>query len=482
MVLNVLIPGYGVVFAQEPTNVVEVSVTGNQVINTETILNVITLKPGDEYTEQVVERDRAAIMSLGFFSAVTVRKEEVSGGVKISYEVTENPKVTDIKIVGSEPWTPEKVLGLMRTKPGQVLNTTTLNNDIEAIQEAYREAGFFAYVTEDIGVDPKTGVLTVPILVHIVESVEITGNKKTRSYVFLREMKTKPGQIFNNAVLKEDLIRIYNLDILEDIKTPDIREGSEPGLVKITIPVVEKKTGQISLGFGYSSRQRLVGQARLTESNFRGRGQGVNLLWEQGTSDAVGGSSSYEVGFYEPWIDKRHTSLSVSAFNKVIYRFSSGIFNTGETIGDKIYNERRKGADLTLSRPLTEKLRGYIGLRGENVDTDPALINTISGNVQQLAQITQTGDVYSGSFRLVHNTRDIDIDPAAGGYEAISLELGRVDAERFNAIPSGSSYIFDKLPFEGTFRKTSLDFRRYFSRGGRKNFSSGQANYHSIPL
>jgi|YNPNPStandDraft_1061719.scaffolds.fasta_scaffold00001_68 outer membrane protein insertion porin family len=444
------------VFAQTP-RVVEIGVQGNQNINTDTIRNAISLKAGDEFTDQAVEKDKAAIMSLGYFSAVTVHRDDVPGGIKITFEVTENPRITEVKVVGSEPIPAAKILGLMKTKAGQVLNSTTLDQDIEAIIGLYREEGYIAYVTEDIGVDAKTGILTVPVLVHTVESVEITGNKKTKSFVFLREMRTKPGQVFNVKTLKEDIIRIYNLDILEEIKNYQITPGSDLGSVKIVIPVVEKKTGQISVGFGYSSKQRLVGQARLSETNFRGRGQGVNLLWEQGTSDAVGGPTSYELGFYEPWIDKHNTSLSINGYNKVLYRFSSGILNSGTISGDNPYNERHTGGDITLSRPLNRTTRAYIGGRFERVETDPSLLNQIA-----YANIVQTGDIAGVSLRLVHNTRDFDLDPAAGGYEAISAEYGNnINSVRYTPLA-------EPVPFTGGFSKFSVDVRRYFSRGGRK--------------
>lgn len=452
----------GMVAAQEPVKVVEVAISGNQNINTDTIMNTVSLKPGDDYTEQAVEKDRTAILSLGYFSAVTVHKDEVAGGVKITYEVTENARITEIKVVGSDPFPAQKICELMKTKPGQVLNTTTLNQDIEAIQQYYGDQGYIAYVTEDIGIDPPTGVLTIPLLVHTVESVEITGNKKTRTYVFLREMKTKPGNIFNVNVLKQDYIRIYNLDILEDIKPYQITPGSALGLIKITIPVVEKKTGQISVGFGYSSQQRLVGQARLSETNFRGKGQGMNLLWEQGTSEAVGGSSSYELGFYEPWIDSRHTSLSVSGFNKILYRFSSGVFGSSTFGNDTTYNERHKGGDVTVSRPLTEKTRVYVGGNFQNVQVDPSLLAISAG--EDLIKIVQDGDVTSGSIRLVHNSRDFDLDPAAGRYDALSVQFGTFDGNRFERTSTGVK----PIPSAGAFRKFTVDFRRYFSPAGRK--------------
>ena len=170
----------GVVSAQT-SKVVEVAVSGNVNINSETIRNAISLQPGEDYSDQAIEKDREAIMALGYFSAITAHKEDVAGGVKVTYEVTENPKITQIKIIGSDPISAEVILGLMKTKPDQVLNADTLNNDVEAIQAHYGEEGYIAYITEDLGVDPKTGTLTVPILVNRVESVVITGNKKTKS-------------------------------------------------------------------------------------------------------------------------------------------------------------------------------------------------------------------------------------------------------------------------------------------------------------
>lgn len=446
------------VLAQDSTKVVEVVVTGNTNINTDTISNAISLKPGDTFTEAAVKADRVEIMSLGYFAAVTVRQEQVPGGLKVIYEVTENPKVTDIKIVGSGPIQAEEIQAVMKTKPGQVLNSATLDQDVENIIAYYMDKGYLAYPTEGIGVDPDTGVLTIPILVHVVESVEIVGNKKTKSYVFLREMETKPGDYYNVRVLEEDMQDIWSLNILEDIQEPQREAGSEIGLVRITIPVVEKKTGQISVGFGYSSRQKLVGQARLAETNFRGKGQGLNLLWEQGTSDAVGGPASYEVGFYEPWLDKNNTSLSVSAYNKVLYRFSSTFGGNELPTG---YNERHKGGDLTLSRPISDDIRLFVGGRFENVETDPDLLSQIG----DLFEIAQSGDVATGSLRAVHDTRNNTIDPVIGGYESFSFEFGSVDAVRF-VEDSSSSSGFASVPFEGPFTKSSIDLRRYFSKGG----------------
>ncbi len=139
---------------------------------------------------------------------------------------------------------------------------------------------------------------------------------------------------------------------------------------------------------GYNTKQRLVGRASLTETNFRGRGQGLNVLWEQGTTDAVGGPASYEVGFNEPWLNSRHTSLSLTAYNKVIYRFSSGIFDSGTLEDDETYNERHKGGDATFSRPLGEFVRGFLE-HGSRTVTNPELLQEATAVYAQIAR----GDV-----------------------------------------------------------------------------------------
>jgi len=104
-------------------------------------------------------------------------------------------------------------------------------------------------------------------------------------------------------------------------------------------------------------------------------------------------------------------------------------------------------------------LRVFVGGRFENVDTDPNLL-TGTGD---LAKIVQKGDVSSASLRGVRDTRDIVMDPAAGGYEAVSLEFGKVKSVRFGPAPT-----YTEMPFSGNFTKMSVDFRKYFSNLGRK--------------
>jgi len=73
--------------------------------------------------------------------------------------------ITEIKVTGNTVVPTEQILSLMRNKVESILNTNTLNQqDIPGIERYYDEQGYIAYVTEQVGIDPKTGVLTIQSL------------------------------------------------------------------------------------------------------------------------------------------------------------------------------------------------------------------------------------------------------------------------------------------------------------------------------
>jgi len=441
-------------YAQNEPQIVEVNVTGNDRISKDAILAVVNLKPGMPYNEKDVEDARNAIQNMGYFERVIVGKETVEGGVKIVFTVVENPVVKEIKVTGNTAIPTEKILSLMRTSVGNVLNTNTLEQDIEAIRKYYLEKRYIASVTEQVGIDPQTGVLTVPIQEAIVEAIKITGNKKTKDYVILREMKLKPGDLYNGEVLAKDIMRIYDLGIFNRENAPpyELQPGSDVNKVIVVIPVNELKTGEVSLGLGYSSKSGLVGQASVTEKNFRGRGQAVSVVGEVGGRD---GGNSYELSFYEPWLDRNHTSLNVSVYNKLYYRFSSSILTTTT---DEYYDERRKGGSLTFSRPMGELSRGFVTLRSESVDIPEALTTSPSD-----ANVFRDGSVTSGTLRFAHDRRDSILEPAYGSYTSYAIEIGSADQP---AVDFADAEVQDLPAVKGTFTKYSIDYRRYFSRGG----------------
>lgn len=466
--------------AQEAAKkVAEIVITGNQNISDTAIQAVITnLKPGGDYTPEAMEADRKAVDALGYFSSVTARTEDTPAGVRVTIDVVEQPAIKEIRIVGNKSISTERLLSLIRSKPGQVYNEQTFTLDTEAIQKEYADQGFFAVISDDAGIDTQTGVLTIPILEHTIESIDIVGNKKTPDSIFLREMKTKSGDILNRKKLSEDVQRIYNLGILDvtAYQRPQIQPGKETGKVAVVIPVSEAKSGQITLGVGYSSRQKLVGRVEINQPNFRQRLERLNLLLEAGqrATSTTSGGTSYQISFYEPWLDDKRTSMNVSAYNKIVYRFSSSVPFGSSSVDDGTYSERRSGGTLGFGRPLNDftRLNASIRLEKIGIDTLPSSLDPLAF----VGQISQPGPVRSLTLSGQRNTKDVETDPADGWFNTVSIEYGYAKKSTFSGVeespdpdPTRFNTVWTSNPGgSGNFTKGQFDIRRYFSKGGRK--------------
>jgi outer membrane protein insertion porin family len=442
-----------VAWAQEK-QVVEIRIDGNEHVSNDAILAAISLKPGMPASEENLQAAQKAIQNMGYFERVLVGTETVPNGVRVVFHVIENPVVKEIRITGNTVVPTGKLQSLLRTNVGSVLNMVTLEQqDIPAIEHYYDEQGYTAFVTDEVGIDSKTGVLTIPIIESRIQEIRVTGNTKTKTYVILREMTLKPGDVFNRNVLFDDLRHIYDLDIFdrENAEPYKIEPGSELGKVIVTIPVKEKKTGELTLGAGYSSSQGLVGQVKIADNNFNGKAQTLSLSWEQaGFADNTSGitGASVDVSFFEPWLDTKHTSLNVDLYDKLVYRFGSSTLVSGSSN----YAERHGGGSLTLGRPFSREDRGSFALRIESVD--PNLLNATSSIV------TDHSSVASGTFRFTNSSRDSELNPLTGGYNSAAIEAGVATASI--GIDPAQTPTYQS----GAISKLSMDIRRYSSQGG----------------
>lgn len=440
--------------AQE-RRVESVAVRGLRNISETAVIAALRLKPGEPFTEATLESDRRAIEAMGLFSDVRPRVEQTETGVRVEFEVVENPLIREVRFTGNTVFSAEQLLEVVRNKPGFVFNTNFAEPDIRAIRDAYQRAGYLVLPEGYTPPDYENGILTIALSELRVGEIRIEGNTKTRTNVILRELRTKPGDLFNTQRFQRDVSRLYNTGYFDQIAPED--SLAAPGVIDLTLKVKERPTGRLNVGFAIDSRRRLIGLAEVFETNFRGTGRTVGLNF-QSTGGRNG--SSIEVLFTEPYLDRHRTALSVSLYNKLVYRFTSNFF--GGQLDPNLeqqYDERRRGITLGLSRPLSELLTASVGLRTEDVNTNRVATNQGGGFIRQ------DGTLTSLSLRGVYNNRDFDLDPAQGQYLALALEPG------FTNIRSAEQQFIDsgvvKLG-QSSFLRASIDYRLYYSPQGRR--------------
>ena len=442
-------------------------ITGNKTLSKDAIIALSRHKIGDPCNDQVLSEIKANLSQTGYFGTqhnldnpedwVRVQAEDENpptGKCKVVIRVDENDPIKDFSVTGSGPVKIEDIQNLVHAKKGGVYNYIQFQRDAEEIMRLYNSKGYVATLGEGAGMDDK-GVLTIPITVVRVAEIRLVKNRKTQRNVILRELKTKVGGFYNRDIWQQDRIRLLNLDLFEEVIPGE--EIIAPGEIRLTFSLPEKRTGSISVGAGYSSRQQLIGRAEISETNFRGRGEAINLLWETGS---VSGKSSIELGFTEPYLDRHHTSLSVQLYDKTIYRFANSLTNNVATGGltsttDTRYNEQRVGATATVGKPIGSNVRASLSGRAENVRTDPLDLTGLN------ASIIQDGPIYSVAGSLLHDSRDLILDPVKGGYQTFNLMVGQANlkppATLAGQVVNGGVY------GNHSFAKSSIEARQFFN-------------------
>ena len=478
----------GPAVAQEGRPVSEIVVLGLRSTNEEVVriaARTAGIREGQPFITEAFNKAKEALRAKGLYADVFARTEDAPDRrrVRVVFELVENPVIGNVLFSGNRSISSADLLSQMTTKPGEVLNARTLAEDILKIRRFYDSRGYNAVVTENYQFDPRTGTLTIPILETVIEKIEIVGLSKTREYVVRRELRTREGDPLNFKTLNDDVTRLLGLNIFQMPRFENPEVGSEIGKVKVVFNTPEQRTGQVGVSVGYTARQRLFGTFSLDEQNFQGRGRGLNASWTIAGGIA---RNSYELGYSEPWIDHRNTSMAVSVYDRIAFRFNR-LFGNSLTVGadQNQYFEERKGGGIRLSRPLTQDrfTRAFASVRAETV-----LANNLKVNYQQLTDqeilrlrgaLVQNGNVQAVSLGYSANRVDNPQDPAKGFYFSPSVELGdatfsyqkpRINPDWISATatPNIDRVLLDPRSQSGAFAKWNLDFRRYASLTGAR--------------
>lgn len=375
LVLVSMVSSFSAVASAEGLIVKQIAIDGLKHIDDALALSYITnTKVGEPLSEEAVEADRQALFESGYFWSVEpARVTSVSGGVRVVFSVVENPVVSKVTIE-NDVLPVGELAAYMKTRSGKVLNVKELSTDLNQVipERALTEYGIPVRVADAV-VSPDNGTVKIVLEETRLNEIIIEGNEKTKDFVILRELGMESGDIVNINQLNKGLHRVLMLGYFDEVSR-QFEPTEDPDKVNLRIKVKERKTGVLSGGVGYSSNEGFIGYIDVADENFLGKGQTVNFRWEFGKTRSL-----YSVGFYEPYVDSKGTSLGAN-----IYRKSNKYKNEG-----KFEEVIRTGGDVTLGRPLSEITRGYLTTRIERIEDDEEKLSTHS---VRLSTVTNTSN------------------------------------------------------------------------------------------
>ena len=327
----------------------DIEILGANIVKPEFILSKMLLKKGDLYDKEVMQQDLKTIYRLGYFTermkAVPVKNSNGTISLKIILE--ENVPVTDFTIEGNTVVSSEELMQYLLPLKGKPQNISAINSAMEKINECYYSKGYILSKIDSVYDDPD-GTLNLSITEGKINKILITGNEKTKEYVIERNIMTEPGSVYNENIVKQDLVRLYSTQAFKDVdRTIEVSED-DPDAFDVTIALKEQRTASVSIGGGIDSATGAFGSVGISDNNFRGKNQRVSLTGLIGSgilmSDAsIKSHMNYqaELSFFEPHFLNSDNSL----MSKLYYR-DLGSYQIPLAI------ERRIGFESTIAHRL----------------------------------------------------------------------------------------------------------------------------------
>lgn len=349
----------------------------------------------------------------------------------------------DIKWVGNTKYTNEELDKILNIDKGETFNQELMDQRLfmdpngRDISSLYLDQGYLFFQPDVV----ETGVRNDSIDFEIrlregkqatVNKITIKGNTKTNDHVILREIRTRPGELFSRA----DIIRTnrelaqlgyFNQETIGVNPIPN----QENGTVDIEYVVEERPSDQIELSGGWGGN-RVVGSLGVSFNNFSARNFFKKGAWQplpagDGQKLSLRAQSngrffqSYNASFTEPWLGGRKpNSLSVSMFHSVQ---SNGEEKRVTIDGSDVKNPNRQAIYITGASV-------GLGRRLEVPDDFFTLYNEVSYQYYTLDNYS-TSFVFSNGFAnnlsfksvLSRNSIDAPIYPRSGSQTSLSLQF-----------------------------------------------------------
>lgn len=365
----------------------------------------------DDQFEEDLDKLRDFYRELGYLD-VTVDRANVTlsypspDRMNIGIQIVEGRRynVGAISFSGHKIFPESTLRRALLVKQGDVFAPSKLDKDRETLTDLYGRDG---YLDTEVRLNRKPNLQTGDIDVEYsieesgkfsVESLVIEGNTKTRNNVIMRELVLSPGETFDTVRMKISEQRLKNTRFFGDLDNPKGDNGvtvtpevtNVPDRRNLKVQLKEGRTGNLSFGAGFSSLERAVVFAEVSQANFdlfkwrsmfQGDGQKFRLRFQIGSR-----TSEATLSFEEPWLFERELALGFQVF-----RQTSELTNQG-------YDLVSTGIEVYLRKRLFELWEGRLS----HSWTD----NEFSNKDASLEQLLRDGTVASVGFQLLRDTRD----------------------------------------------------------------------------
>ncbi|REJ83085.1 MAG: outer membrane protein assembly factor BamA [Bacteroidetes bacterium] len=355
-------------------------------------------------------------------------------GIKIELNEGRQYFFRNISWVGNTKHTSQDLNNILGIKKGDVYDQSVLdqrlymNQSGRDVSSLYMDDGYLFFSVTPVEISVEGDSIDLEMRIYEgrqarVNKITVAGNTKTNDRVIMREIRTKPGQLFSRSDIIRTQRELAQLGYFDQEKLGvNPKPNPADGTVDIEYTVEEKPSDQLELSGGYGANQ-LVGTLGLAFNNFSARnffkknawrplpsGDGQRLSLRAQTNGKF--FQSYNASFTEPWLGgKKPNSLSVSVYHSI------------QTNGVKKEDPNRQAIFIT-------GVSVGLGKRLKKPDDFFTIYHEVSYQYYTLENYGNTflfSDGFSNnlSFRetISRNSIDAPIYPRSGSQLSLTLQL-----------------------------------------------------------
>jgi len=327
-------------------------------------------------------------------------------GMSITVNVTEGERfvVSKIKLAGNFLGKDEEFQSLITIKAGEAYNSDQVAQTTKAFSDYYGNFGFaFGRAEAKTEIDRATNRVEITLVGDpsrraYVRRVNVAGNDRTRDEVIRREFRQLEASWYDGEKIRQSRNRVDRLGYFKEVTLDTQEVPGTPDQVDLTVNVVEKPTGSISLGAGISSADGLGLTFGFKQDNAFGSGNSLGI--EVNTSKY---NRTLVFSTTNPYFTEDGVSRSISLSQRT----------SKPQVNIDSYSIQTTGGNIAFGIPFTETDTVFVGVGIDRTEIIPGtLLPTVYQDFgNEFGLVTYSLPLTAGWGR---DTRDSALVPSTG--------------------------------------------------------------------
>lgn len=424
-----------------PSKIKEIRINGNQSFSERTLKDQLNLDIGgwlswytksDRYSRSKLNADleilRSFYLARGFLEfrvdstqvAISPDKQDIS----IVVNVTEGDRfvVSNVKLEGNYLGKEDEFKAIVKIGIGQPFNAETVAETTKAFSDYFGKFGYaFARIDARPEIDRLNNRVSLVLVAEpsrraYVRRINVTGNNRTRDEVIRREFRQLESAWYDGDKIKLSRDRVDRLGFFTEVNIETQEVPATNDQVDLIISVVEKPTGSVSAGAGFSSTEKVAFNFGIRQENAFGSGN--YLATEINTSRF---NRTIVISTTDPYFTEDGVSRTIDLFHRTSRPY----------LGDlNAYSLVSSGAGMRFGVPFSEVDRVFFGANLEQTSIRPGT-NLPNAYVEYMQQFGYTSTSLPLTIGWARDGRDSALVPSKGILQRFNSDLSLAGDSRY---------------------------------------------------